>query len=159
MASKYVVTAAHCMFYDNKPVPKSDIKVSIGDYNVSSTGETTIEKTIGVANIFNHESYTTEGDLDFINDITVLELEEELDLNTYTPACLAQTSDNDTFNGKMAQVYGWGELWCRGPYSDTLREVSVPVVSNSQCATSMKLRNKGQICAGGEDGKDSCQVT
>ena len=28
----------------------------------------------------------------------------QVDLDTYTPACLAQTSDTDTFNGKTAQV-------------------------------------------------------
>ena len=93
------------------------------------------------------------------NDITVLELAEEVDINTYTPACLAQTSDTDTFNGKTAQVYGWGTTSSGGASSSKLLEVSVPVVTSTQCATSMGPMENGQICAGGEEGKDSCQVT
>ena len=80
------------------------VNVRIGDHDLAATGETTIaEKTIAVANIFNHESYAPAGG-SLNNDITVLELAEEVDINTYTPACLAQTSDTDTFNGKTAQV-------------------------------------------------------
>ena len=159
MASKYVVTANHCMFVDKKPVSKSHVKVKIGVHNIVRTEETIIEKTIGIANIFNHENFSTEDDGTFINDISLLELEEEVDINIYTPACLAQTSDTNTFNGKTAQVYGWGSLWCDGHFPEKLMEVSVPVVTNIQCATSMYPREEGQICAGGEDGKDSCQVT
>ena len=31
---------------------------------------------------------------------------EEVDLTQYTPVCLARTSDNTTFDGKKARVYG-----------------------------------------------------
>ena len=80
------------------------VNVRIGDHDLAASGETNIaEKTIAVTNIFNHESYAPAGG-SLNNDITVLELAEEVDINTYTPACLAQTSDTDTFNGKMAQV-------------------------------------------------------
>ena len=164
MASKYVVTAAHCMFFEEEPLLASDVKVRIGDHNLATTEETTIEKTIGVANIYNHEDYDENDEYSNDNDISVLELSEELDLNTYAPACLAQTSDTDTFNGKMAQVYGWGDLWCNGHIPDKLMEVSVPVVNNTQCSKSMDIPGDyprifpGSICAGGE-GKDSCQVS
>lgn len=160
VASKYVVTAAHCMFYDQnaqQPVPKTEVNVRIGDHDLAATGETSIaEKTIAVTNIFNHESYAPAGG-SLNNDITVLELAEEVDINTYTPACLAQTSDTDTFNGKTAQVYGWGTTSSGGQSSSKLLEVSVPVVTSTQCATSMGPMENGQICAGGEAGKDSCQ--
>ena len=33
----------------------------------------------------------------------------QVDLDTYTPVCLAQTSDTDTFYGKRAWNYGWGK--------------------------------------------------
>ena len=59
--------------------------------------------TLDVASYTNHENYnkvTTD------NDITVIELAKEVDLTTYTPACLAKTSDTDTFYGKKALVYG-----------------------------------------------------
>jgi len=160
VASKYVITAAHCMFFDNdatQPLATTDVSVRIGDHNLAATGETSIpEKTVAVSAIYNHENYKpATGSLN--NDITVLELAEEVDINVYTPACLAQTSDTTTFDGKIAQVYGWGTTSSGGSSSSTLLEVSLPVVTNTQCATSMGLVEDGQICAGGEAGKDSCQ--
>jgi len=160
VASKYVVTAAHCMFFDQdgkQPLSTSDVQVRLGDHDLSVTGETTIaEKTVAVAKINNHESYAPAGG-SLNNDITVLELAEEVDINIYTPACLAQTSDTTTFDGKTAYVYGWGTTSSGGASSSKLLEVGVPVVTSAQCATSMGPMEGGQICAGGEAGKDSCQ--
>lgn len=104
---------------------------------------------------FSHESY---GASTSSNDIAVLEMAEEVDLESYTPVCLAQTSNTDTFYGKSAWVYGWGTIASGGSVSNTLLEVSVPVVTPAECAVSMGTREDGQICAGGEAGKDSCQV-
>ena len=131
----------------------------IGDHDLATIGETTLaEKTIAVANIFNHESYNPAGGSEN-NDITVLELAEEVDINVYTPACLAQTTDTDTFNGKTAQVYGWGTMDLGWVSSSKLLEASVPVVTSTQCATSIGGPiEAGQICAGGEAGKGSCEV-
>ena len=71
---------------------------------MNSLGEGSLtEMTIDVASYTNHESYnsaTTD------NDITIIELAEAVDLTTYTPACLAKTSDTTTFDGKNAWVYG-----------------------------------------------------
>ena len=59
--------------------------------------------TIDVTSITNHEDFisTKNG-----NDIAILELAEEVDLTTYTPACMAKTSDTPTFDGKNAWAYG-----------------------------------------------------
>ena len=46
----------------------------------------------------NHEDYGNPGS--YSNDITVIELAEELDLTVYIPACLAQTGDTTAFDGK-----------------------------------------------------------
>ena len=55
-------------------------------------------------------------------------------------------------------MYGWGTTSSGGASSSKLLEVGVPVVTSAQCATSMGPMEGGQICAGGEAGKDSCQV-
>ena len=69
---------------------------------MTSTGEGSLtEMTIDVASYTNHESYSFPD-----NDITIIELAQEVDLTTYTPACLAKTSDTTTFDGKKAWVYG-----------------------------------------------------
>ena len=42
------------------------------------------------------------------HDIAILEMKEEVDLNTYTPACLASATFDDDANGKMFTAAGWG---------------------------------------------------
>ena len=72
---------------------------------MSSTGEGSLtEMTIDVASYSNHENYNHNTNND--NDITVIELAQEVNLTTYTPACMAKSSDTNTFDGKNAWVYG-----------------------------------------------------
>ena len=157
VASKYVVTAAHCMVDDNNQVvAPSSLVVRIGDHDLLTVGETSLEKTVSVTKITVHENY---GGADLNNDIAMLELGQELDLDVYTPACLAQTSDTSTFDGVTAQAYGWGTTSSGGPVSNKLLEVSLPVVTTAVCEAAMGPLTAGQLCAGGELNKDSCQVS
>ena len=59
--------------------------------------------TIDVASYTSHENYDSSTN---DNDIVIIELAQEVDLTTYTPACLAKTSDTTTFDGTNAWVYG-----------------------------------------------------
>ena len=59
--------------------------------------------TLDVVSYTNHENYNSASTG---NDITIIELAQQVDLTTYTPACLAKTSDTTTFDGKNAWVYG-----------------------------------------------------
>ena len=80
------------------------IQIVIGEHRLSTTGEGSLkERVINVAKYTNHESYNSKTK---DNDITLIELAEEVDLTTFTPACLAKTSDTTTFDGKNAWVYG-----------------------------------------------------
>ena len=68
---------------------------------------------------------------------------------------------------------GWGATSYGGASSDVLLEVEVPVVTKEQCITAMAylldyfngtitledLATDGMICAGGVEGKGSCQVS
>ena len=111
VASKYVVTAAHCLYFDTaatQPMAASDVQVAcqhvsycqrlnninmslqitLGEHDISATGEGSLtEKTVAIAAISRHESYNAAAKS---HDIAVLELAEEVDLDTYTPACMAQ---------------------------------------------------------------------
>ena len=161
VASKYVVTAAHCLYFDvDSTIPKvpSDINITLGEHDLSIKGEGTLdEKTVGVAKIFRHEKYDSGT---MVNDIAVLELSEDVDIETYTPVCMAKTSDSKSFYGKPAKTYGWGTTTFGGKKSNILRTVTLPVVgpSNLKCQESMEEHHVGKICAGGL-GKDACQVT
>ena len=161
VASKYVVTAAHCLFLDaagKHPKVPSDFNITLGEHDRSIKGEGVLEeKTVGVAKIFRHEDYNSHN---MFNDIAVLELSEDVDLETYTPVCLPKTSDTNLFYGTVAEAYGWGTTEFLGQVSDKLLTVRLPVVdpSNSDCQKSMIEYHDGKICAGGTKGKDACQV-
>ena len=50
------------------------------------------EKTVNVSALHIHRDFDRNRDRVPENDIALLELAEEVDLNTYTPACMAQVS-------------------------------------------------------------------
>ena len=84
---------------------------------MTTSGEGSLpEMTIDVASYTNHEDYDS---FTSDNDITIIELAESVDLTTYTPACMAKTSDTTTFDGKNAWVYG--EII--SPWSDNNNDV------------------------------------
>ena len=58
----------------------------------------------------------------------------------------------------MIQIYGWGTTSFQGPSPDKLLEATVPVVTKETCQTKWPNVEDGMICAGGEEGTDSCQV-
>ena len=59
--------------------------------------------TIDVTSIIQHENFDISSRDD---DIAIIKLAQEVDLTIYTPACMAKTSDTNTFDGKNAWVYG-----------------------------------------------------
>ena len=72
---------------------------------------------------------------------------------------MALTTDAITFDGKMAWNYGWGYIAGGGPAPDPFvpSEVQLPVLPASECPG--EGGSPSDICAGGEEGKGSCQVT
>ena len=101
-------------------------------------------------------------------DISILELkaEDELDLNIYTPACLAKTSDRDTFDNQPVTVAGWGVTAEGGDFPDPFepRDVELLVRPVSVCpgfqADGVTENSPSDICAAVDGGgKDSCQVS
>ena len=127
--------------------------------------------TIDVTSYTNHEKFIIDT---YDNDITIIELAQAVDLNTYTPACMAKTSDTTTFDWQNAWAYGeiislWSdnnnEVWSRlvengGSWESPL-EVEVPVVTQETCMAAMSdtaTITEGMICAGGVAGRDSSQV-
>merc|ERR1719445_2195438 len=160
IASQWVLTAAHCMFKDSagtQPQTAGDLLVVLGEHDLLTEGEASkiAKKVVKVSKIINHKDYNSPSPTN--NDITLLKLAEEVDMNTYTPACLPSTADN--FEGKNAWVYGWGTTDYGAASSNKLLEVEVPVVSNAVCAAAMPefMITDSMLCAGGMAGKDGCQ--
>lgn len=74
-----------------------------------------------------------------------------------------------TSTSKNCYATGWGKdrFGKEGKYSVIMKSVSLPIVPNNQCEASLrktKLKEKFRldnsfICAGGEDGVDTCEVS
>ena len=133
------------------------VQVTLGDHNLDIEGETTLpEHRLGVADYILHNDYNYQL-TGMLHDIVLLELWDHVYLDIYTPACLPMNYQDLT--GKIATVAGWGQTDYTGGDSDVLLEVGLPIVSNRFCAKKMNFEiHPGQICAGGEKGRDSCQV-
>ena len=70
------------------------------------------------------------------------------------------------YAGQRCFVTGWGkDAFINGDYQQVLKEVDVPVVTNGQCEAMLRQTRLGHdftlhpgfMCAGGEEGKDSCK--
>ena len=157
VASKYVITAAHCLWIKKTRtwMTPDQLQLIIGDHYILHKGESWMESAVKVSKIMGHEDY--DGSNAYDNDIAILELATEQDLTRYTPACLAKSTDPD-FAGVMAKVYGWGATKQGGFVHDRLMEVDLPVVSNADCSKNMSSITPGKLCAGGQAGKDACTV-
>ena len=128
VATKYVVTACHCLYeYSKQAViingkevylitreyTPAELKVTIGDYKLDTINETGNEKHVKVKSVRKHRNWhqripgqsaaKTNG-----YDIAILELEEEVDLTKYTPACLAKLTEGTKYDGEKAVTAGWG---------------------------------------------------
>jgi hypothetical protein len=72
------------------------------------------------------------------------------------------------FAGQRCYVSGWGKnaFGGGGAYQKVLKEVDVPVLLDFDCERKLKrtrlgldfVLHPGFLCAGGEEGKDSCKV-
>ena len=124
VASKYVITAAHCMWEKDWTSKKNthektpdQIAVRIGEHNRKREGEEILPaEFVHVKAIHKHPNFFQERDgfhdkptygylLGY--DIAILELERELDLTKFTPVCLPKKSDLYRFDGKSARAVGW----------------------------------------------------
>ena len=91
----------------------AELKVTIGDYKLDTINETGNEKHVKVKSVRKHRNWhqripgqsaaKTNG-----YDIAILELEEEVDLTKYTPACLAKLTEGTKYDGEKAVTAGWG---------------------------------------------------
>ena len=70
----------------------------IGDHDLTIAGEGGLtEMSLKVLKYSNHEDYDKKTHQ---HDITLIKLAKAVDLNTYTPACMAQTEDTTAFDGE-----------------------------------------------------------
>jgi secreted trypsin-like serine protease len=153
IASRWVLTAAHCVIDENKN--NLFVRVGTADLRENSKGE-----SIKVKKIITHPQYNT---VTFDNDLALLELENT---TTVFPIPLFI---GDTQAGDAAVVVGWGtrNVDPKGlgfNPSQQLYALELPIVGQAQCRQIMEgLHNMGPVtdnmmCAGTlQGGEDTCQ--
>jgi len=175
VASNWVVTAAHCIVDAGTP-KKDDLTVLLGAFDFANDDDTKRKDVALEIDPIVHEDYNNPNQLS--NDIALLKLSESVDLNIYTPACMA-AKDAD-YTGKNGRVYGWGSLAsCPAQDPTVLQEVEVNIISDEACSaqesdsvtvsnptnptecitdsSSYEGRISEEMLCAGAPGKDSCQ--
>jgi len=148
----YVLTAAHCVA---SATPANE-RVSVGSLRFSGS-VSPAPQYHKVVRATKHPSYNS-GTIDF--DVAFLELETPITYTTSAQPVRLAPASSPQFEGEIASVTGWGTTSEGGSISQVLREVEIPVISNTQCRNyygASSITNQ-MVCAyvtGG--GKDSCQ--
>ncbi|XP_067218501.1 trypsin I-P1-like [Chanodichthys erythropterus] len=151
----WVLSAAKC-FKDSSNVSDPDTVMFFGRLNQSGSNPHEIIRT--AKRIIRHSNYN---DQLHNNDIALVQLNSSVTFSDYIkPVCLAAAGS--VFSADTESwVTGWGTLQSEGEWTfDTLQEVMMPIVSNSDCDKAYGGGiTSNMICAGllNQGGKDSCQ--
>ncbi|XP_033998329.1 trypsin-like [Trematomus bernacchii] len=149
--NQWVLTAAHCMRSST-----FGYTVYVGRDTQQLSNPNEVSRTL--LQVIRHSGYDPNTN---DNDIALLKLSAPVTFTDYIkPVCLAK--DGSTYAaGATCWVTGWGTIRSDVslPSPQSLQEVSVPIVSNTQCSASYgALITNNMMCAGlDEGGKDSCQ--
>jgi len=146
---RYVLTAAHC----TADITANQLTIRLAEHRLSTNSETSVV-TKTVSQIIEHSEYSAGDEL---NDIALVKLSSPVEVSaTVLPVCMPPP--NPTYAQRTAVVTGWGTTSSGGQSSDTLREVSVKVWSNTACQNGNygSAIKDTMLCAGSTN-KDSCQ--
>jgi secreted trypsin-like serine protease len=146
---QWVLTAAHCA-----QASLSGYTVVLGDHNRTTSEGTEQFRT--VAQIIVHPSYNAST---YNNDLALFKLSSAVTLNSRVQLVTLERSNTGLTAGVSTIVTGWGTTSSGGSTSTTLRQVTVPIVSNTTCNSSSSYAGdvtSNMLCAGSA-GKDSCQ--
>ncbi|MFD2180066.1 trypsin-like serine protease [Veronia pacifica] len=143
VASRWVLTAAHCL--DNAST--SGLTVRVGAHSMRANDG----QSIRVKNIIKHPNWQGSRGIQSGYDIGLLELSSPAS-SEYKPAKLPTAQIEQQYAGVGSQnvvVSGWGLTSNRGSQSDVLREVVLPVISNSSCSSELRSNLPSSVICGG----------
>lgn len=151
ISKDWVLTAGHCL----DSASTSSLTVKIGAHSMSAGDGT----THNVSQIISHENWRGASNIASGYDIAVLRLATPAS-SSIIPATLPTQAIADQIAavGQYVTVSGWGLTYggSRTP-SDKLREVALPVISNSSCSSQLGTNvGNGVICGGGPNGTSAC---
>ncbi|XP_049815927.1 serine protease easter-like [Schistocerca nitens] len=168
--SRYVLTASHCV--NGRDIRDYRlVSVRLGEYNTDldrdcveeyTGGETCADppQDFGVEQSLPHPDYEPFSSNQF-NDIALLRLDRDAPTTHYIrPICLPPGNTGKlSYAGRDLVVAGWGKTESRA-FSPVKLKVAVPAVTEEECKSVYSGRRTvsyaTQLCAGGQEGKDSC---
>ncbi|XP_048487345.1 phenoloxidase-activating enzyme isoform X1 [Plutella xylostella] len=175
ISSKYALTAAHCLVGPVQSIG-TPINVRLGEYDKSNDGPDCVltegqgkDCTNGVTIIpieksiphpmYDHRSSAKR------HDIGLLRLKEFAPYDDFIrPICLPSSDITANPPDKLRLLTaGWGATDERHSDSAIKLHVALPYVTLQQCQSLYSMErgslqlSQGQMCAGGEKGKDSCK--
>eukprot|EP00095_Tigriopus_kingsejongensis_P011670 maker-scaffold59_size442576-snap-gene-2.11 protein:Tk11670 transcript:maker-scaffold59_size442576-snap-gene-2.11-mRNA-1 annotation:"hypothetical protein KGM_20486" len=152
----WVITAAHCV----KDISPSNLLVRIGEYNVLDSSEAHGHLNRRITRVITHvnfDKFSYEYDIALLKMVNRVEFQPNI-----IPICLPDP-DQDLV-GRTATVTGWGRRSEYGNISPVLREVHLPIISNSKCMNLYRRSGQNEwiprifVCAGtANGGEDSCE--
>lgn len=131
--TKWVLTAAHCVYNGNQVIRPSQITVLAGTVSLNKGG---IRRN--VQRIIPHERYGN-----FQNDVALLELAQ-----SYLPSSSIRTiplARTEVPAGSTVTISGWGRLYANGPIPNALQYNRATAVSARDCAAQTGI-NSGLLC-------------
>lgn len=164
---RYVLTAAHCIKGKDLPPTWRLTSVRLGEYD-TNTDEDCVQDSettqvcaddpisVGVEEQIAHEEYQPLS-RDQRYDIALLRLTRNVPFTNYIkPICLPTNSTT----GNKFYVAGWGKTETSSA-SNVKLKLAVPLANHEQCnqrySNAGVRLGHGQLCAGGQLGKDSCR--
>jgi len=150
ISKDWVLTAAHCL----DSASTSNLTVRVGAHSISANDGT----THNVSQIIRHEYWRGAQSIQSGYDIAVLRLSSSAS-SSIKPAALPTKAIADQLAGvgSYATVSGWGLTYNNGTPADRLREVDLPIITNSSCSSQLGANvGNGVICGGGTGGVSAC---
>ncbi|CAH2090287.1 unnamed protein product [Euphydryas editha] len=159
IAKRVVLTAAHCALA--KPEGYKLSTVVIGEWDISRSADCNeyfcapATQAIKVESVSVHPGYEQKI---FRHDIAMIILKDDIKYSvTAAPICL--NDKPEIVINERASLVGWGKLSGQNNLIGSQQQLDVPLVSLETCerifGESVPI-HEGQLCAGGEEGKDAC---
>ncbi|KAG6462285.1 phenoloxidase-activating factor 2 [Manduca sexta] len=155
-----VMTGAHIA---SKYAP-GKLRVRAGEWDTQTIKEELEHQERDVQEILIHKDFKP---LSLKNDIALLRLQSPLELADHINSLCLPDQDESFDNSKNCVANGWGKnvFGVQGLYAVILKKVEQDMVPHSRCNTQLQKTRLGShfslhssfVCAGGEEGKDTCQ--
>ncbi|KAJ8918092.1 hypothetical protein NQ315_011549 [Exocentrus adspersus] len=144
IARTWVLTSAECL----TPGFVYPVKVRIGTSFLLEGGQ-----ILDVQEFIRHPDYNPDTGN---NDIALLRMDQPIPLSEFVQIIRLPDNGNDSLEGRIGTVTGWGATTKSGPTSSVLRVVDVPVVNLEACKVAYNgsdwIVSDRMLCAGPWDG-------